>query len=152
MGHPKRYRREPENRPFRRQLITNTVASGMSNGWAMVAGLVSVPLLLSGLGREAFGVWALVMTFSATNGWLSLADLGAVVATTRRVAASMAVEDRRAARRTIGAGLTVAGVTSAGGAALLALSSTFLPALFHTPAALVTPFRQALLLMSAQVV
>ena len=30
MGHPKRYRRASENRPFRRQLIVNTVASGMS--------------------------------------------------------------------------------------------------------------------------
>jgi O-antigen/teichoic acid export membrane protein len=118
----------------------------------MLAGVASVPVLLGGLGREGFGVWALVMTFSATNGWLSLADLGAVVATTRRVAAWMAVEDRRAARRTIGAGMVVALGAGTVGAVLLVLSSRFLPALFHTPAHLVTPFRQALVLMAVQVV
>lgn len=156
MSWSQRYRRPPKTgpeRPFRRQLIVNTVASGLSNGWAMVAGLVSVPLLLAGLGREAFGAWALVMTFSATNGWLSLADLGSVVATTRSVAAAASLDDHDAARRSVGAGAVVALTASAIASLLLVASAaTFLPELFRLPAELVSPFRTALALMAVQVI
>ena len=139
-------------RPFRRQLMVNSLASGLANGWAMLAALISVPLLLSGLGREAFGVWALVMTFSATNGWMSLADLGVVVATTRQVSAQAAVGDDAGVRRSVATAFVMVAVFATIAAGALAVAAVFLPQLFKTPPRLVTPFRIALTLMAAQVI
>lgn len=139
-------------RPFRRQLMVNTVASGLANVWAMVAALATVPLLVAGLGRESFGVWALVMTFSATNGWLSLGDLGIVVAATRDISGHLAVDDRRAASVVVSNALACAVVLGLVGGALLALAGTVLPHVFDTPDRLVGPFRVALALMGLQVV
>lgn len=119
----------------------------------MLAGLISVPLLISGLGREAFGLWALVMTFSATNGWLSLLDLGVVIAVTREVASASAVDDERGIREAVSAALWVVTALGILGAAALTIAAiTFLPRLFEAPGRLAGSFRVALLLMAAQVV
>ena len=50
----------------------------------MVLALVTLPLLLRGLGPVTFGTWALVQTFSAVTGWVSLVDLGLGTAATGR--------------------------------------------------------------------
>lgn len=139
-------------RPFRRQLLRNTFASGMANVWAMVAALAAVPLLTSGLGRVGFGVWALVMTFSATNGWMSLADLGVVVATTRDVSSRLAVDDAAGARSVVTDALCAVAALGVVGGGGLALASLLLPGVFGTPDDLVGPFRVALAIMGAQVV
>lgn len=121
--------------------------------FAMVAGLISVPLLVAGLGREAFGLWALVMTLSATNGWLSLLDLGVVVGVTREVAARAAIEDSRGVREVVSASLRVVLVLGVlGGGVLSGAAVTFLPGLFDAPGRLASSFRTALLLMAVQVV
>ncbi|MFN8018490.1 MAG: hypothetical protein U0P45_10240 [Acidimicrobiales bacterium] len=78
---------------YRRQLLRNTAATALANGWTILLTLVALPLMLRGLGTAAFGVWALLQTFSAVTGWLSLADLGMGVAATRGVADRAAVED-----------------------------------------------------------
>lgn len=80
---------------FRQRLARNTAASIATNLWTIVLTLVSLPLLLHGLGTEAFGVWAFLQTFSATNGWLSVPATGLSVSSSRVVAAAGA--DRRAA-------------------------------------------------------
>jgi PST family polysaccharide transporter len=71
---------------FRRRLLRNTVATGVANAWAMVVAVASLPFLLHGLGATAFGTWAILQTFSAISGWLSLADLGTGLAATRAIA------------------------------------------------------------------
>jgi O-antigen/teichoic acid export membrane protein len=63
-----------------------TVSSVLANGWAMVVAIVCTPLLLHGLGSDEFGSWALLQTFSALTGWLSLLDLGLGISTTKVVA------------------------------------------------------------------
>lgn len=138
-------------RPFRRQLVVNSLASGLANVWAIAAGLISVPLLVAGLGRQEFGLWAIVMTFSATNGWASLADVGVVVATTRNVSAALAVDDRESAHRTVCAALaTVVVLGLVSGGLLCVAALTFLPAVFGSTDS--APFRVALMLMALQVV
>lgn len=140
-------------RTFRRQLLVNSVASGAANVWTMIAGLVSVPLMLSGLGAKTFGIWALVGAFSASNGWLSLADFGIGIATTRRVAEHASRGDLTGARRVVSAGLSlVLSCAVVGGGLLAGAAHWFLPALFHTSSRLAQSFTVALSVMAVQVV
>ena len=44
---------------YRRRLLVNTAAHGLSTVWLMVLTLATLPLLLGGLGSEAFGLWVL---------------------------------------------------------------------------------------------
>lgn len=73
---------------FRTRLSRNTAASVVANVWLMGLLLVSIPILVAGLGAERFGVWALIQTLSATNGWLSVLSLGLGVSLARHVAES----------------------------------------------------------------
>ncbi len=140
-------------RPFRRQVLVNTASSGIANLWAMVVAFISLPLLLRGLGQEAFGTWVLLSTFSATTGWFSLGDLGVVVATTRDVAARSAVDDQDGLRRAITASLQLCtGLGLIGGLALALIGPFVLPWLFRTPADLVGPLRTAIVIFSVQIV
>src|SRR5262245_6523554 len=140
-------------RPFRRQLLINTASSGAANIWAMVVAFVSLPLLLRGLGQEAFGTWVLLSTFSATNGWFSLGDLGVVVATTREVAARAAVGDEHRVRQTVSASLRLCLAPGIVGGLLLALlGPVVLPRLFSTPDALVDQLQIAIVIFAAQIV
>ena len=91
----------------RRQALVNTVANTAANGWMILLSLVSLPLLLGGLGTDAFGTWVLLLTFSATSGWLSLADLGLGVATVRASAHHLSIDDRDGLSTVVGTSLTM---------------------------------------------
>lgn len=139
-------------RPYRRRVLLNTVSTSVGNVWAMVVALVSVPLLLRGLGEVAFGTWVLLQTFSALNGWLSLADLGVGTATTKAVAERAARGDEAGVRRVVGSGLTAfAGLGALVAIALAVAGTRYLPALFGTPASLRPALHHAILLFSVQV-
>lgn len=72
--------------PFRRRLARNTAASVASNVWSMLLGLAALPLVLSGLGTDGFGVWVFLQIFSATTGWLSISSVGLATSATRAIA------------------------------------------------------------------
>ncbi|MEZ5139559.1 MAG: oligosaccharide flippase family protein [Acidimicrobiales bacterium] len=115
--------------------------------------LVSLPLLLDGLGTAAFGTWALLQTFSALTGWLSLADLGLGVATTRAVADRASLDDEAGVGRAVGSSLVTAlaiGLVCA--ALLLVVGRAAMPAAFNVPAALRDDLRFALVPFALQVV
>lgn len=140
-------------RPFRRRLLVNTAATGAGNVWAMVVVLVSLPVLLAGLGSAAFGTWVLLQTFSATTGWLSLADVGIRYATTTAVAEQASLDDHDAVGRTTASGyvlLALFGLTC--GLLLGAVGPWTLPILFDTPDGLVDALRWAIVLFAVQVV
>ena len=82
-----------DERPYRRRVLLNTASTTAANVWAMVVMLVWVPLLLHGLGAQAFGIWVLLQAFSATNGWLSIAELGVGTAITHFVAVRAGRDD-----------------------------------------------------------
>ncbi|MBV9413193.1 MAG: polysaccharide biosynthesis protein [Acidimicrobiia bacterium] len=137
---------------FRRRVLVNTASTGIANAWAMVVALVSLPLMLSGMGPSAFGLWVLIQTFSAVNGWFSLADVGVGTATTRAVAEKASVDDHTAVGAIVSSGLSVfasLGVVCA--AALALLGPLFLPALFHAPQKLEHALRVAIVLFAVQV-
>lgn len=140
-------------RPFRRRVLINTASTGAANAWAMVVTLVALPVLLGGLGAAAFGTWVLLSTFSAVNGWLSLADLGVSTATTRAVAESASNHDTRGTAVRIGSSLTLFAVLGVASAALMAtLGRAVLPALFDTPARLVPDLEFAIVAFACQIV
>ena len=148
------YREDPGNRrPFRRQVLLNTASSGIANGWAMVVALASLPALLHGLGVEAFGVWVLLQTFSATNGWCSLADLGVVVATIREGSARAADGDLDGVRSVASSSMALSGALGLAAAALLvAIGPWLLPAVFDTPPALTHALRWGIVFLAVQIV
>jgi O-antigen/teichoic acid export membrane protein len=137
---------------FRRRLLHNTAATAAANGWTMVLAVASVPFLLRGLGIEAFGVWALLQTFSAVTGWLSLADLGVGLAATRHIADHASRQDTDARDAGIGTALLLCSAIGAFFAVLvLALGpGTFLAA-FNVPDALRDATRIAVMVFAGQV-
>lgn len=139
-------------RSFRSQVLRNTASSAVANGWSMVIALVTLPLLLQGLGREAFGVWVLIATFSAVNGWFSFADLGTTISTTRRVAAAAAEDQGEQVRRVCAASLAAAGSMGALSAlALGAVGPLVLPPLFGVEGSLRSAMQASLVVFAAQV-
>jgi O-antigen/teichoic acid export membrane protein len=140
------------SRPFRRRVLVNTASTGLANVWAMVVTLVTLPVLLRGLGATAFGLWVLVQTFSAITGWLSLADLGMRVAATRAVAQRASLGDDAGVSQLVGtAAVLYATVGAVCAAALFVLGPRFLPGLFSASAPLRGDLRFAIRLFAAQV-
>jgi len=119
----------------------------------MAVALVSVPLLLTGLGTTAFGLYTLLLTFSAVNGWFSLVDLGMWTAATREIAAEASRGDHDEATeiaRTVLVGVPVVGAAVA--VVFAIAGSRWLPEAFHTPAALVADLQFAIVLFAGTIV
>lgn len=138
--------------PFRRRLLLNTAWTGVANIWAMVLALVTLPLLLHGLGSVAFGTWALLQTFSAVSGWVSLADLGVGTASTKAIAEKASVGDDHGVAVIVGSAMAsflALGILCA--AALALLGPALLPGLFNTPDPLRAALRFAVVMFAAQI-
>ena len=138
--------------PFRRRLLLNTAWTGVANVWAMVLALVTLPLLLRGLGSVTFGTWALLQTFSAVTGWVSLADLGVGTAATKAIAEKASVDDDHGVALNVGSAMAsflALGIVCA--AALALLGPALLPGLFNTPDTLRAALRFAVLLFAVQI-
>lgn len=137
---------------FRRQVLLNTASTGLANGWSMIVALVSLPLVLDGLGPAAFGTWVLVQTFSAVTGWFSLADAGVGTAATRAIAEKAAVDDNSGVSRLVSSAMSVfAGLGVLCAAALALAGPALLPGLFNTPAGLRDDLRLALVVFAVQI-
>ena len=133
-------------------MLLNTAWSGAANVWAMVLALVTLPLLLRGLGPVAFGTWALVQTFSAITGWFSLVDLGLGTASTKEIAERASLDDEPGVAASIASALTCFGSLGLVCAvALGALGPYVLPGLFNTPSGLRAALQFAVVLFAVQV-
>ena len=138
--------------PFRRQLLVNTLATGAGNLWAIVVSVVALPVLLSGLGATAFGLWVLIQTFSAVTGWLSLLDAGTGVATTRTIAHHASLDDPPGAAGSAYTAIAIFAVMGLLCAVVMAtLGVVVLPSLFGTPASLTEDVRVAVAVFGVQV-
>jgi PST family polysaccharide transporter len=134
-------------------VLLNTAWTGVANVWAMILALVTLPLLLSGLGPVAFGTWALLQTFSAITGWLSLVDVGVGTAATRSIAERASVDDERGVATTIASAMACFGTVGLTCAVILVLAGpALLPRLFNTPPGLVGDLRFALVPFAIQIV
>jgi O-antigen/teichoic acid export membrane protein len=72
--------------PVGKRIVRGGITTIIGNAWSVVVGVVTLPILLRGLGPAQFGLWVLLQTLSAVNGWLSLADLGLRAAVVRELA------------------------------------------------------------------
>jgi O-antigen/teichoic acid export membrane protein len=144
---------EPQGRhPLRRRLARNVLFSGGANVWAMIVSLVSLPLMLRGLGATGFGLWVLVETFSASRGWLSIADLGVRVATSAEVSRHHSLGDAPGASRVMSSSLALlAGTGAVCGALVAGLGPLWLPSLFGAPPSLHGQMTVAILALGARV-
>jgi O-antigen/teichoic acid export membrane protein len=141
----------PRPHPFRRRLVVNTIATGAGNGWAMVVSLVSLPILVHGLGVTAFGLWIVLQTFSAITGWFSLADVGVGVAATRRVASLAATDQTDGLAITAATAMSVFVVAGIVWASLFGLiAPALLPQIFHAPHELTRDLQTASRLFAIQ--
>lgn len=117
-------------RPYLRRVLVGTAAATVGNLWTIVLGVVSLPLLLHGLGTSKFGVYALLQVCSGTTGYLSIASVGAGVAGVRQVASRAALADDAGTARALGTLLAVgAAVGVLGGLAFAVTAPTILEAL-----------------------
>lgn len=135
----------------KRRLFANTAATAAGNVWTIVLSLVAVPLMLGGLGAEAFGIWALLQTFSVSTGWLSLADSGIGVSASRSIAAAHSTGDAEAIDETVATSLILFIVAGVLAALLLAvLGILVLPSLFNVRESLVAATKTAAVLAGVQ--
>ena len=100
----------------------HVITSGATQAWLLGLALVTTPFLVHGLGTEAYGVYALVLTLV---GYFAFLDLGLGVATVRFVAQASARGELDAVERLVrtsaavflvlglAGGLAVAGLASA---------------------------------------
>jgi O-antigen/teichoic acid export membrane protein len=138
--------------PFRRRLLANTGAVGLSNLWAIIISVIALPLTLHGLGTEAFGTWVLLNTFSAMSGWFSLADLGVGTAATREVATRASGDEQLGVSHAIASALVLFGGLGLIFAVLFAaIGPAVLPHVFSTPKDLVTALQFAIVVFAVQV-
>lgn len=142
----------PVHRPFRRRVLRNAAAGLAANVWAMVVALVTLPLMVHGLGLANFGRWVLLQTMSASTGWMAMLDGGLAVAGTRLVSTRAAIGDRKGTGAALGTTLATFVVLGAAGAGIsLGIAWPVLRLLGRVPAGMAQAAHAAALLLALQV-
>lgn len=133
-------------------MVFNSAATAAASGWTILLTIVSVPILLDGLGIASFGLWALLQTFAAVTGWLSLADFGIGLAATSRVADESSRGEFAERNLTVGTTLRLFLAIGFVFAALIAIVGPGLfVALFEVPTDLTDAARFAVSVFAVQV-
>lgn len=126
---------------FRRNTISNYAKTVVS----MVLALVTTPVLVHGLGRQRYGVWALA---GAAVVYLELLELGFGETTVKYVAELEAKGDRDAVRGAIATSVWLLAVPGLLVLAVGALLAVVFPLFFHLSPSLVTSMRVLLALLA----
>lgn len=106
-----------------KQLFVNIVTSFLSWGWPVILSVFITPLLLKYIGKNTFGIRALILSVA---GYFALFDLGLNGAGTKYLAEFNAKDDRFAIKQLLSTTLTVYLIMGALGALILVLSSSWL--------------------------
>ena len=115
---------------FARNVVSNVGAQA----WLLVLAFATTPVLVGGLGTDAYGVYALVLVLV---GYFAFLDLGLGAATIRHLAQHAGSGDRDGVERTLRTAVTAYLVLGAVGATGIALSaSVAVDALFDVPGGL----------------
>jgi len=128
-----------ELRATGRRTGANLLFTTASYAWSAVVLVVSVPILVHGLGASRYGVFALA---SLVLGYAALLDLGLTPAVVRAIAIHSATQDRRAIGRIIGTAFTLfIAIGVVGGVVLFAVAPLIVTHFLHLPAGLETDAR-----------
>jgi O-antigen/teichoic acid export membrane protein len=137
---------------MKRRLIFNTILNAISTGWGFLISLTLTPFLIRTLGKEAYGAWILVMSFSVVSGYLSLLDFGLSASTVKFVAEYHARRETDALNQTVSVGLYLFGALGMLGAIAVALfARLFLTRVFNIPPELTDVTRLLLYLLAIQI-
>jgi O-antigen/teichoic acid export membrane protein len=101
------------------RLVRNTLANGAGQIAGVLITLLLTPFLISDLGIEGFGIWALALSFSFLGGYASLTDVGIEVAIARYIAEARSDGDYDAASEVASTGMAFFGLVAAVAAPLL---------------------------------
>lgn len=127
----------------RRRVHLNIASNALNTGLNAVAGLITLPLLISRLGAESYGLWVLV---SASAGLFILADFGMSAAVGRRVAGYLSAAEQGAIDKVISTSLSVLAGLSLLVVSLMLLLVQIFPLVFPIPAAKISDVQTALLI------
>src|SRR4051794_9631793 len=115
------------------RVARNTIANAFGRFGAVAISLVLTPFLIRGLGIEAFGVWAIALSFSFLGGYASLSDLGVEAAAARFIAEARSDGDTEAARSVASSAMAFFGGIGLIGAPLIAALSIPIMSAFDIP-------------------
>lgn len=101
------------------RLVRNTLANGAGQVAGVLITLLLTPFLISDLGIEGFGIWALALSLSFLGGYASLTDIGIEVAIARYIAEARSDGDFDAANEVASTGMAFFGLVAAIAAPLL---------------------------------
>ena len=115
----------------RTRLAANTFAPLVVNVSSILISIVTLPLLITGLGPEIFGLWALLQGFSAITGWVSMLDFGLMIGGTRAISRKVGENDDEAVNRLTRTTLSIFLVLSICFTVIALSASAVLPAMFN---------------------
>lgn len=90
---------------MKQRLLFGTILTAISSGWAIIISFFLTPFLIQNLGKESYGIWVLVTSFTAASGFLSLLDLGIQSSIVKFVAEYHAKQEQERLAQVITAGL-----------------------------------------------
>ncbi len=136
---------------MRRRFALTTILNVIGVGVGFSASLIITPFALHTLGKEAYGVWVLVTSFSVVSGYLSLLDFGVQSSVVKFVAEHHARQEVGAINQIFSAGLYLfGGLGVLGAIALTLFARLFLTRVFNIPPHLVGVMRLLLYLLAVQ--
>jgi len=137
---------------LKRRLVWNVLFNGLNIAWRLGINFLLLPFLVRSLGREAYGVWVLVASFSVVSGYLSLLDLGFLTSIAKFVAEHRARQQDLEINQVVSTALVVFSVLGTLASAGLALfAALFLEVVFNIPPDLVGAARALLYALALQV-
>ena len=132
------------------RVVRNTLLNGLGTFTGVGISLVLTPFLIKGLGIEAFGVWALALSFSFLGGYAAVADLGVEAAVARYIAEARAARDDAAGSQIASTALAFFTAVALVATPLLALAGIPLTSLFGVDGDLLPEARLCFALVAGQ--
>jgi O-antigen/teichoic acid export membrane protein len=114
-----------------RKVVRNVLLNGASQSWSIVVSLITVPIVLRGIGPAAYGVFVLAWL---VVGYAALFDLGLTAATVRAIAIQRALGDYESLQRTVETAVSaLIGISVPGAIALLLITQIGARLVLHLP-------------------
>jgi O-antigen/teichoic acid export membrane protein len=138
---------------MKQRLVFGTILTAVSSGWSVIITLFLTPFLINNLGKELYGIWVLVTSFTVASGFLSLLDLGIQSSIVKFVAEYHAKQDQERLAQVISAGLYFflgIGVIGAIGVAVFAW--LFFTKIFSFPPSLAIVGQSLLFILAVQTI
>lgn len=137
---------------LKRRLVLNTLLNAVGTGWGFLISLLLTPFLLRALGKESYGVWILITSFSVASGYLSLLEFGFGSSIVKYVAEYNARREISQLNVIVSAGLYLfGGIGIFSAIALVIFGAFFLTRVFSIPADLVPTARLLLYILAIQI-